>query len=197
MLGPADVLALDQYQEQVPLGSLPQQSEAAATPAGKRGRKRKVPLEATIEDSSAVLRDAQQPNASLPTDEVPVHDNTSFQPDSLHTTAGEMPLPYTAEAVEPNAPTTIGYSGMTPVGMHGDYDPSMTPHHHGIDQLESIPNLPADQVSSILNGTGMENYGFDDSHHNDGGMSERVDNDWNDYDFPQSVGQHVSIHIYI
>lgn len=195
MLGPADVLALDQYQEQLPLSTLPQQSEAAATPVGKRGRKRKVPLnEASLDDGSIVLRDgAAQPDASLPTDQL-LQGDASYQPGPLQTTVGELPLPYVAEAIEPNAlAPTIGYSGMTPVGMHGDYDPSMTPHHHGIDQLESIPNLPADQVSSILNGTGMDGYGYDDGHQ-DGGMSERIGNDWNDdYDFPQSVGPHVRI----
>lgn len=67
------------------------------------------------------------------------------------------------------------------------YGGGVTPHHNMMDQLEAIPNLPADQVSSILNGTGMENIGFS-------AMSERVTNDWaEDYDFPPEVAAHVSL----
>lgn len=93
--------------------------------------------------------------------------------------------------------TPLTLCGMTPLGPHGDYPlAGMTPHHHGIDQLESIPNLPADQVSSILNGAGMDafaNMGYDDGQGASAGMSERIANDWNDdYDFPQSMGAHVS-----
>lgn len=89
--------------------------------------------------------------------------------------------------------------GFTPAGLdHG----GMTPHH-AIENMESIPNIPADQVSSILNGTGMENLGYDGGFDDGagtapvaqaraGGMSERVANDWNDdYDFPPSVGPAV------
>lgn len=65
------------------------------------------------------------------------------------------------------------------------YAGGVTPHHNMMDQLEAIPNLPADQVSSILNGTGMENIGFS-------AMSERVPNDWaEEYDFPPEVASHV------
>lgn len=90
----------------------------------------------------------------------------------------------------------LHHSAFTPAGL--DHGGGMTPHH-GIENLESIPNLPADQVSSILNGTGMENLGFSNMGYDEnatprgGGMSERVNSDWNDdYDFPPSVGAHVS-----
>lgn len=94
---------------------------------------------------------------------------------------------------------------MTPSSMHGDFASAftpldhgmMTPQHPSIDQIESIPNLPVDQVSHILNGTEMDgfaNMGYDDSHQIGGaGMSERVPCDWNDdYDFPPSVVAPVS-----
>lgn len=62
----------------------------------------------------------------------------------------------------------------------------MTPQHPCLDQMDSIPNLPVDQVSSILNGTEMEAYAnmdYDDSHQIGGsGMSERIANDFNDVD---------------
>lgn len=110
--------------------------------------------------------------------------------------------------------------GMTP-GYAGDfstadlpayntptYPGGITPHHGIMENLESIPNLPADQVSSILNGTGMDNIGYSNMGYDDaapqatprgaGGMSERVTNDWNDdYDFPPSVGAHVSHFFFI
>lgn len=74
-----------------------------------------------------------------------------------------------------------------------DHGMIMTPQHPSIDQIESIPNLPVDQVSSILNGTAMDgfaNMGYDAG---PSGMSERIANDWtDDYDFPPSVGAPVS-----
>lgn len=78
-------------------------------------------------------------------------------------------------------------SAFTPLD-HG----MMTPQHPSIDQIESIPNLPVGEVSSILNRTEMDgfaNMGYDDSHQIGGpGMSERIASDWNDdYDFPPSV----------
>lgn len=72
----------------------------------------------------------------------------------------------------------------------------MTPQHPSIDQIQSIPDLPVDQVSSILNGTEMDgfaNMGYDGGP----GMSERIASDWNDdYDFPPSVVAPVSISLY-
>lgn len=100
----------------------------------------------------------------------------------------ELPLPFVPETPFPS-------SGMTPVGLDGDYGMLMTPQHPSIDQIESIPNLPVDQVSSILNGAEMDtfsNLGYDDNHM--AGASERIANDWNDdYDFPPSVGPAVSL----
>lgn len=223
MLGPADVLALDQYQEQLPLSSLAQPSEGAATPIGKRGRKRKAPL-ADSNIDEGIARDG----GTLPDDSLPLgpQERRSVMPPppAPIDISGAKDVSGTIEqvtqpAIQPSlqaAPSLDGdhftssdqiepvaaaqslvLSGMTPGGIHGDYPMSviMTPHHHGIDQIESIPNLPADQVSSILNGADMDSYanmGYDDGHPDSGGMSERIANDWNDdYDFPPSVGAHV------
>lgn len=202
MLGPADVLALDQYQEQ-PAPAQLQPSETVATPSGKRGRKRKNQLpEPVVEES--VVREASAARASLDVAPPPTADSsTTMPPPALQQHPGlgveitpTIPSLETDLAIDQIEPS-MNLSGMTPVGLHGDYGGMMTPHHHGIDQLESIPNLPVDQVSSILNGASMDGYsnmGFDDGHHADsGGMSERIGNDWNDdYDFPPSVGAHVS-----
>lgn len=223
MLGPADVLALDQYQDQPP--QQVQTQEIAQT--GKRGRKRKnaqPDVNINITGEAGVIRgedDASQsldllqqqlPNDSLmPPPATPALSTTSHP--QLEQTGsapmeGDIPLAFTPSNLEPAGmtPLNLGHGGMTPVGLHGDYPPFtpldhgmiMTPHH-GIEQIESIPNLPVDQVSSILNGTGLDgftNMGYDDGNHMAGtsaGMSERIANDWTeDYDFPPSVGAHVN-----
>lgn len=134
----------------------------------------------------------------------PAHSEPSAQLPSIDT---DIPIPFTPGGLatdhdQVGMTPSLGLSGMTP-SYHGDYPLAgmMTPHHHGIDQLESIPNLPADQVSSILNGTGMDafaNMGYNEGQNNSGGMSERMGNDWNDdYDFPPSVGAHVSYSLII
>lgn len=121
-------------------------------------------------------------------------------PDQSVAMEGDVPLAYdpSSSSLLPGGmtPQNLLHGGMTPSALHGDYQAftpldhgmMMTPNH-GIDQIESIPNLPVDQVSSILNGPGMDgfsNMGYDDGNN---GMSERIANDWNDdYDFPPSVG---------
>ena len=256
-LGPSDVLALDQYQEQA--------EQTLAT--NKRGRKRKLPvgneLEITNIPDLSVLRDAgavsaesahlndeflgenqssvMPPPAVIPSFNENIMSNLPMTPGNHLGLGGLTPanlshggltpagLPHGSgmtplhlahgDMTEPN----LEPGNMTPASMHHDYTDSgdlhhhsaftpagldhgggMTPHH-GIENLESIPNLPADQVSSILNGTtgmdGFANMGYDDHLAGAqtprveaaGGMSERVATDWNDdYDFPQSVAHHVS-----
>lgn len=208
-------MALDQYQDQ-PAQHI--QSQEAII-GGKRGRKRKLAQsEVTLSaEQSAKRTSATDDAVSLSLDapqlaqnesqlHPPVADitSTSQHVDNLATSLDSgIARAYTSNnataGMIPGGMTPLG--GMTPGGMHGDYLPLdiMTPHH-GIDQIESIPNLPLDQVSSILNGPGMDgfsNMGFDDGPMAgpSSGMSERIASDWNendDYDFPPSVGAHVS-----
>lgn len=215
VLGPADALALDQYQDQ-PLQQIQTQEPIVA---GKRGRKRKLPqLDVNIPVGEAsVIRDAAtegdasldllqqdsliKPNDTLmPPPATPGHISAShplLSPD--HSAAsvpieGDIPLAFTPSHMpsgllpEGMTPLNLVHGGMTPVGLHGDFS-AFPP----LDQIESIPNLPVDQVSSILNGAGMDsfaNMGYDDHHM--AGASERIANDWSDdYDFPPSVGAHV------
>lgn len=108
-------------------------------------------------------------------------------------------------------PAGLQHGGMTPAGLqHGDSGHvmpdlpgamtphgldhgGMTPHHSSLENIDQIPNLAADQVSSILNEPGMENFanmGFDGhaSSPARGVLNEDVQNDWNqDYEFPASV----------
>lgn len=108
-------------------------------------------------------------------------------------------------------PAGLQHGGMTPAGLqHGDSGHvmpdlpgamtphgldhgGMTPHHSSLENIDQIPNLPADQVSSILNEPGMENFsnmGFDGHAASParGVLNEDVQNEWNqDYEFPASV----------
>lgn len=189
---------------------------------GKRGRKRKLPLaEVTMSAEQAAKRTSvieetaaasvtldvpqlAQNESQLPPPEADMSSLSQHVDNLASSLDGGIPRAYTSNnnvtaGIIPGGMTPLG--GMTPGGMHGDYLPLdiMTPHH-GIDQMESIPNLPLDQVSSILNGPGMDgfsNMGFDDGPMAgpSSGMSERIASDWNendDYDFPPSVGAHVS-----
>lgn len=210
MLGPADALALDQIQEQ------PQTTLQTPEPivAGKRGRKRKLPQQdANVtaselvtarqapfeEDVSQVLDSTQQSMMSMPPPQM-------LEMPSPHPVDTDLSMPrYDLTPSLPDGfatPMGLSHGGLTP--MHGDFSAFtpldhhgiMTPQHSSLEQIESIPNLPVDQVSSILNGAEMEdfaNMGYSDGGGMGSGMSERIANDWNDdYDFPASVGPAVS-----
>lgn len=234
-LGPADVLALEQYQ--------PENEPIAAS---RRGRKRKIPLPEPTQEALptpsvgesglelSVARNVLDAMPDLPATpaasalELTVHDESHQLPCSTPAYIGcpdphSLSIPNAAPMLSPSALSIGGqtpggqdfhddiapnyldgaspmhHGGMTP-GYSADYGgaadaqspaftPSyaggVTPHHGMMEQLDAIPNLPADQVSSILNGTGMENIGY-------GAMSERVANDWaEEYDFPPEVATHV------
>lgn len=200
MLGPADVLALDQYQEQPPPAQA-QLAEAVATPT-RRGRKRKVPLpepEPSINESVIVPRSGEvvADLNVLPGPPADITDASLAAPPvgaSFDQPSMEFEPPEPSVIADPS----LSLAGMTPAGVHGDFSRLMSPHPV-IDDAE-IPNLPADTVSKILNGTSdsYANMGYDDGQRSSGRMSERIENDWNDdYDFPASVGAHVSLSIYL
>lgn len=105
MLGPADALALDQYQEQPQV--ILQQPEA--TVPGKRGRKRKVQeTQAQVPDvRAAELQDESLdvlPPPQTPQMPSPVHESVSHLD-------GDIPLAYTSNNM----------SGMTPVWFFRHY----------------------------------------------------------------------------
>uniref|UniRef100_A0A6B2E8Y9 Putative dna repair protein rad21 n=1 Tax=Phlebotomus kandelakii TaxID=1109342 RepID=A0A6B2E8Y9_9DIPT len=197
VLGPAEVLALEQ-----------QRPEEPEVPA-KRGRKRKQVPE--VEPPTPALSEPDMARENLPFDQTASSLNVAR---SSECDPSLMPPPPTPSMhhissptgamgpLTPGLPMTPGMLlppglSMTPAGLHGDLGGldhgGITPHH-AIENMESIPNLPADQVSSILNGTAMDNMGFTNMGYEGHttprtGMSERVPNDWNeDYDFPPSVG---------
>ncbi|XP_065083169.1 double-strand-break repair protein rad21 homolog isoform X2 [Ochlerotatus camptorhynchus] len=109
-------------------------------------------------------------------------------------------------------PGDLQHGGMTPAGLqhgnsgqvmpdlpgamtpHGLDHGGMTPHHSSLEHIDQIPHLPADQVSSILNEPGMENFsnmGYEGHAASPAreALHDDVQNEWNqDYEFPHSVG---------
>lgn len=89
----------------------------------------------------------------------------------------------------PMTPGNLTHGNMTPAGFHhglDDNNPMLS--DPALNNLDSIPNLNAETVSSILDGTnGMDqhfaNMGYDAQASPSGGIT----NDWNDYDYPASV----------
>lgn len=208
VLGPADALGLDQIQEQ------PQTTLQIPEPTvvGKRGRKRKLPApdasaavselarQAPFEEDVSIPMDANQPSMmSIPPPQM-------MEMPSPHPADTDLSMPrydFTPSLTEGlNTPLGLSHGGLTP--LHGDFSAFtpldhhsiMTPQHSSLEQIESIPNLPVGEVSSILNGAEMDdfaNMGYSDGGAMESGMSERIANDWNDdYDFPASVGPTVS-----
>lgn len=231
VLGPADLLALDQIQ---------QEHDSPTTASNKRGRKRKgnappevqpalmpppaaVPIHDTMGHSFGepdLVRDAElNPRVSavsaVPGVSLEFNPNDSIMPppptpgfDSLRSPGHMFPMPELS-GLDPMTP--LGGVPMTPgnlphgmVDLHDDFHHSgltpadlhhggMTPHHSSMENIDALPNLPADQVSSILNEAENmpENLDLGDlTLVAPANKSADLASDWNDYDFPQSVGVH-------
>lgn len=212
VLGPADVLALDQAHEH----------ESPTT--NKRGRKRKLPivepqLETTTIPEPEPIRDGDaHSRMSAVSLEMGTSANETLMPppptpgfDSIRSPAQFSMLglgslgPMTPLHNIPMTPGNLSHgidihddfhhSGLTPADLHHG---GITPHHPGIENIESIPNLPADQVTSILKAAegisdnGLSNLGYDDLgyvHDSVKDSSGDIVHDWSEeYEFPQSVG---------
>ncbi|XP_055908720.1 double-strand-break repair protein rad21 homolog isoform X2 [Eupeodes corollae] len=246
MLGPADLLALDQIQ---------QEHESPTTAASKRGRKRKGAIQAEVVAAPTLM--PPPPPAIVPADETLTHSlaepdlvrdaelnprvsavslefnqNDSLMPppptpgfDSLRSPGHMFPMPELSglDPMTPlgGVPMTPGnlphgivdihddfhHSGLTPADLHHG---GMTPHHSSMENIDALPNLPVDQVSSILNeAENMPDTSTDNVADNMAdNMADNLDlgdltlvapanksadlaSEWNtDYEFPQSVGVH-------
>lgn len=85
----------------------------------------------------------------------------------------------------------FNHGGLTPVNLnHGQ----MTPRHSELETIESIPNLPVDQISSILNEAENmpQNTNIGDSTTQINKSSELAA-DWNDYALHPSIEMQVII----
>jgi cohesin complex subunit SCC1 len=200
-LGPADVLAL----EQQALEPLPESPT-------KRGRKRKNQDQDEAAELPEPVRDV---NDLPPQTPAPVELKGDLGLDTNQTYGTEMMPPPATPLNQLTSPrqSILSIPGM-PSPSHIPMTPGNLPHgnmtpssfHHGLDDnnpmlsdpalnnLDTIPNLNAETVSSILDGAGgmdqhFANMGYDAQASPSGGISERIANDWNDYDYPSSVGQ--------
>lgn len=78
---------------------------------------------------------------------------------------------------------------LTPSQMHAEHS---SPQHHDIECIQSIPNLPADQVSSILNeAENMPHCSQDSALLNN--LDKTLVADWSDMNFPASMELEVFI----
>lgn len=202
ILGPVDVLALEQHA-----------LEPVPESPSKRGRKRK---NQEHDDTDLTLPEPLRDVADLPPQTpAPIELKGDLGLDTNQTYGSEMMPPPATPLNQltsprqsilsiPGMPSPPSHIPMTPGNLtHG----SMTPSgfHHGLDDnnpmlsdpalssLDTIPNLNAETVSSILDDPGMDqhfaNMGYDAQASPSGGISERIASDWNDYDYPASVGQ--------
>lgn len=205
ILGPAEVLALDQHI----LEPIPESPS-------KRGRKRKH-LDQEGEASTDLslpepLRDIHDlpPQTPAPVElkgDLGLDTNQTYVSELMPPPATPMhPLASPRQSIMsiPGMPSPPSHIPMTPGNLaHGNMTPGF---HHGLDEnnpmlsdpalnnLDSIPNLNAETVSSILDDAGsmdhhFANMGYDSQASPSGGISERIASDWNDYDYPASVGQ--------
>lgn len=237
VLGPADLLALDQIQPE---------HDSPPTGPSKRGRKRKNAIQAEVVPAATLMpppppanvsadeaagqsfgepdlvRDAElNPRVSAVSMEFNNQANDSLMPppptpgfDSLRSPGHMFPMPELS-GLDPMTP--LGGVPMTPgnlphgiADMHDDFHHSgltpadlqhggMTPHHSSMENIDSLPNLPADQVSSILNDAeNMHDHMADNLDLGDlvapGAANDKsadIASDWNtEFDFPQTIGVH-------
>ncbi|XP_034473341.1 double-strand-break repair protein rad21-like protein 1 [Drosophila innubila] len=202
-IAPIDVLALELYT---------QEGESSLIIVNKKGRKRKNDATAnpvvepaadnTLTQSLAAPEMIREQDKSLGLSLVSLdsvakeQDSIVPQPDAAIFDKMQSPLlsfndmdnfsnlnevPLTPRDGHLDMGDDFHHGDLTPAGLdHGQ----MTPHHAGIGDIDCIPNLPPDQVSSILNET--EDPTITDA--NNFNKTCEISTDWNDYDFPPSVG---------
>ncbi|XP_034099245.1 double-strand-break repair protein rad21 homolog [Drosophila albomicans] len=203
-IAPMDVLALELYAHE---------GESSLIIVNKKGRKRKndasanpiaeLAADTTLTQSLAAPELIREQEKSLALSTVsldigakeqdsiaPQNDATIFDDmrspalltlNELENFSNLNELPLTPRDGHHDMGDDFHHGDMTPAGLdHGQ----LTPHHGGIGDIDCIPNLPPDQVSSILNET--EERPISDV--NNFNKTCEISTDWNDYDFPPSVG---------
>ncbi|EDW13299.2 double-strand-break repair protein rad21 homolog [Drosophila mojavensis] len=205
VIAPMDVLGLEMYA---------QEGESSVIIVNKKGRKRKNDTSASLAaDQSAdnntltqslaapeMLREQEKSlgvsavsleittkeQESLgPQNEAAIFENMrspallSFNDMENFSNLNELPL--TPRDGHQDMGDDFHHGDLTPAGLeHGQ----MTPHHGRMGDIDCMPNLPPDQVSSIFNETEGRNMPAG----NNFNKSCDISTDWNDYDFPPSAG---------
>ncbi|XP_067635873.1 double-strand-break repair protein rad21 homolog [Eurosta solidaginis] len=217
MLGPADVLAIEHIQNEndtnainnkrgrkrkhetvqqniaAPTADITTQSLAAPEPVreleqstGQNQFSLADNLLPNVGESS-LFDNMRSPSAMLGINDMQGLENLSALHDLPPLTPGNIGQPGGIDASD-----DFNHDDAAPVGPHHDGD--HTPHHSGIENIESLPNLPADQVSSILQEAEnmpltTQSQQQDEPQHemNKNQQQPRtsdISTDWNDYDLP-------------
>ncbi|XP_004519196.1 double-strand-break repair protein rad21 homolog [Ceratitis capitata] len=203
ILGPSDLLAIEHIQNE---------NDANIINNNKRGRKRKQELQAEQQAPADVttqslappepVRDHEQNTGtqgqfSLAENLIPPAESSLFDNmrspsrmlsindiNGLENLTALNDLPLTPGNIHHgiDASDDFNHGDATPAGLHhGD----QTPHHSGIEHIENLPSLPADQISSILQeAENMPNM-QQDNQTNKMQRTSDISTDWNDYDLPQ------------
>ncbi|XP_011177098.1 double-strand-break repair protein rad21-like protein 1 [Zeugodacus cucurbitae] len=200
ILGPSDLLAIEHIQNE----------NDANVINNKRGRKRKhdlQPVQQILADVTAqslaapeAVRDLEQSvgqaQFSLGDNLIPPAENSLF--DNMRspsrmlsmneingmenlTSLNDLPLTPSNLHHGLDASDDFNHGDATPAGLHhGD----QTPHHSSIEHIDHLPNLPADQVSSILQEAENIPNIQTDVQTSKAQRTSDISTDWNDYDLP-------------
>ncbi|XP_037950315.1 double-strand-break repair protein rad21 homolog [Teleopsis dalmanni] len=200
-LGPSDLLAIDQFQHDSDINIL----------NNRKGRKRKVDsfglnnqINENIGDVNQqslvqpeLMRDAENYsavggisiNANVNTTDsangIPLFETVAspehfFSMNDVHHVTNSDDIPYITRNAENDINDEFNQSDPAPTELHHDH---LSPHHSGIENIDSLPNLNVDQVSSILN----ESKDPDGVTESNADKSYKMMSEWNDYDLPLPI----------
>lgn len=184
-----------------PAGALVRGGDQSGEPAAMLSLAGCVDLPPAIDDSSMALRQADGSLMAVPE----LHDDVLPRlSDSLMPLAAGDGLDdaYMEGRPDETPGYSADYGGAADIHSPAyapSYGGGVTPHHTMVEQLDAIPDLPADQVQSILGDDG--DFGESSTAAATAAaaaagpevpsVSERLANDWSD-DFPPEVATHVS-----
>ncbi|XP_036338828.1 double-strand-break repair protein rad21 homolog [Rhagoletis pomonella] len=200
ILGPSDLLAIEHIQNE----------NDANIINSKRGRKRKHEIPAVQQNMVDVTaqslaapepvreheQSAAQAQFSLTDNLLPPAENLLFDNmrspsrmlsmtdiNGLDNLTALHDLPLTPGNIHQgiDASDDFNHGDATPAGLHHGYQ---TPHHSGIENIENLPNLPPDQVSSILQEAENMPIIQQEAQPNKTQRTSDISTDWNDYDLP-------------
>lgn len=211
-LAPSDVLALDQFNND---------GDAMVALSNKRsGRKRKADqtlnnanIEAvtTLSNNLSTLEEMREQRSVGQSSELIGNNGVDLEAGAMDTMSHVQSYDYNDVGVSDNL-GSMGDIAYTPLNLNHGMDISddcntgnmtpghrhaenSSPQHHDIESIQSIPNLPADQVSSILNeAENMPHCSQDSGLLN---LNKTLVSDWSDMNFPVSIELEVYIFVLI
>lgn len=207
-LAPSDVLALDQFNNE---------GDAMGALNNKRsGRKRKIDQTLVTSNADAVntlssnmsaLEELREQRSLGQPSELIGNHIVEMDPAAMDAMSHAQSYEYSDVGVSDNL-GSMGDIAYTPLNLNHGMDISndcnagnitpghrhtehSSPQHHDIESIQSIPNLPADQVSSILNeAENMPHCSQDACLLN---LNKTLVSDWSDMNFPVSIELEVLV----